>query len=99
MGRGKAEDVNRAVSAAKAAFNDWSNKTGAERAVFLRKIADLVKQEKSNLAKYESIDMGKPLPETEWDMDDVAGTFEFCLFFISDHFCYLFYYFSKSLHV
>lgn len=34
-------------------------------------------RKKSELAKLEAIDSGKPLDEAAWDMDDVAGCFEF----------------------
>ncbi|KAJ0597459.1 putative betaine-aldehyde dehydrogenase [Helianthus annuus] len=34
-------------------------------------------EKKSKLAKLEAIDCGKPLEETAWDMDDVAGCFEY----------------------
>ena len=36
-----------------------------------------IKQRKSELAVLETRDMGKPIAEAEWDMDDVAGCFEF----------------------
>ncbi|KAM0850565.1 hypothetical protein ACQ4PT_052998 [Festuca glaucescens] len=34
-------------------------------------------ERKSDLARLESLDCGKPLDETAWDMDDVAGCFEY----------------------
>ena len=34
-----------------------------------------VKEKKSLLARLETMDMGKPIAEAEWDMDDVAGCF------------------------
>ena len=36
-----------------------------------------VKERKSELARLETSDMGKPIAEAEWDMDDVAGCFEY----------------------
>ncbi|KAF0899264.1 hypothetical protein E2562_015920 [Oryza meyeriana var. granulata] len=38
---------------------------------------DLIIERKSDLARLESLDCGKPLDESAWDMDDVAGCFEY----------------------
>ncbi|DBA85159.1 TPA: hypothetical protein ACH3X2_005875 [Trebouxia sp. C0005] len=74
-----AEDVDKAVSTALSTFKSgaWSKSTGAHRAKFLRAIAEKVKEKKPDLAKLETTDMGKPIQEAEWDMDDVAGCFEY----------------------
>ncbi|KAL4425584.1 hypothetical protein ABPG75_009600 [Micractinium tetrahymenae] len=74
-----AEDVDAAVEAAAAAVaaRQWTTSTGAHRARFLRAIADKVKERKAQLAQLETRDMGKPIAESEWDMDDVAGCFEY----------------------
>ncbi|XP_021900854.1 betaine aldehyde dehydrogenase 1, chloroplastic [Carica papaya] len=76
------EDVEVAVAAARRAFirnkgEDWSKASGAVRAKYLRAIAAKVTERKSQLAKLEAIDCGKPLDEAAWDMDDVAGCFEY----------------------
>lgn len=74
-----AEDVDAAVQAAVAAVQakQWTTSTGAHRASYLRKIAHLVKERKAALARLETLNMGKPIAEAEWDMDDVAGCFEY----------------------
>jgi betaine-aldehyde dehydrogenase len=76
------EDVDAAVKAAKDAFyrnkgQDWAKASGKHRATFLRAIAKRVAERKSELAKLESIDCGKPIDEAEWDLDDVSGCFEY----------------------
>ncbi|MED6170609.1 Aminoaldehyde dehydrogenase 2, peroxisomal [Stylosanthes scabra] len=76
------EDVDAAVAAAKRAVNrnkgnDWSTASGAHRARYLRAIAAKVIERKDQLAKLEALDCGKPLDEAAWDIDDVAGCFEF----------------------
>lgn len=76
------EDVEIAVQAARAAFarnngQDWSRASGAFRAKYLRAIAAKVTEKKAYLAELEAVDCGKPLDEAEWDMDDVAGCFEY----------------------
>jgi betaine-aldehyde dehydrogenase len=72
-------DVDLAVKAARKAFDEgvWPRMRGAERARFLRAIADKVREKKDFLARLEVRDNGKPLPEAAWDMDDVAGCFDF----------------------
>ncbi|XP_076959562.1 betaine aldehyde dehydrogenase, chloroplastic-like [Bidens hawaiensis] len=77
-----AEDVNIAVEAARKALKcnggkDWASASGAHRAKYLRAIAAKILEKKSELAKLEAIDCGKPLEEAAWDMDDVAGCFEY----------------------
>lgn len=70
-------DVDAAVQAAKTAFASWGKTMGAARAVFLRGIAEGVRSRKEDLARLEVLQNGKPLPEALWDMDDVAGCFDY----------------------
>ncbi|XP_077237898.1 aminoaldehyde dehydrogenase 2, peroxisomal-like [Tasmannia lanceolata] len=79
---GTSEDVELAVEAARKALSrnkggDWSRASGAFRAKYLRAIASKITERKSELAKLEALDCGKPLDEAAWDMDDVAGCFEY----------------------
>lgn len=55
----------------------WGKTTGAHRASILRKIAEAVRDRRGELATTESLDMGKPIDEAEWDMDDVATCFDY----------------------
>ena len=74
-----APDIDKAAKAARAAFDNgpWPKMSGAERARYLRAIADKIIEKKDFLARLEVRDNGKPLPEAAWDMDDVAGCFQF----------------------
>lgn len=56
------EDVERAVLAARAAFEDgpWSKMSGAQRGKSLWKVADLIDQYADELAELEVLDNGKP---------------------------------------
>jgi len=56
-----ADDVADAVSAAKKAFKDWSERSPENRAVILNRIADLIDRDLDKLAMAESVDNGKPL--------------------------------------
>ncbi|XP_044484811.1 betaine aldehyde dehydrogenase 2, mitochondrial-like [Mangifera indica] len=77
-----ADDVELAVDVARKALarnkgKDWASAPGAVRAKYLRAIAAKVTERKSELAKLEAIDSGKPLEEAAWDIDDAAGCFEY----------------------
>jgi len=56
------EDVNRAVAAARRAFDDgrWSGLPAAQRERIILKLADLIEAHAEELAELESIDNGKP---------------------------------------
>src|SRR6185436_19899300 len=58
-----AEDVDRAVAAAKAAFEDgpWSQTTAQERGRVLFRLAEKIRQNTAMLAELESRNTGKPI--------------------------------------
>jgi betaine-aldehyde dehydrogenase len=55
------EDVNRAVSAARAAFDGWSNTTPGERAAAMLKLADAIEEHAEEISELESDNAGKPI--------------------------------------
>src|SRR5688500_1816185 len=55
-----AEDVDRAVAAARGAFEDWAAKTPGERSLALLKIADAIEENAEEIADLESANAGKP---------------------------------------
>ncbi len=76
---GTAEDVNRAVAAAKNAFENgpWASSTAQDRGRVLFKLADAVRQNTLALAELECRNSGKPIVEAEYDIGDVATCFEY----------------------
>jgi betaine-aldehyde dehydrogenase len=74
-----AEDVNGAVAAAKAAFENgpWASTTAQERGRVLFRLADKIRQNTAMLAELESRNTGKPIVEAEYDIADVATCFEY----------------------
>lgn len=74
-----APDADAAVAAARAAFDHgpWPRMTGKERAVYLRAMAQGIRDRLPELARLEVRDNGKPLPEAEWDLGDAAGCFDY----------------------
>jgi acyl-CoA reductase-like NAD-dependent aldehyde dehydrogenase len=59
----QAEDVDRAVGAAREAFPAWRDLTPDKRARILLRVAEIVEEEQERLAKIESHDVGKPIRE------------------------------------
>ncbi|HTJ69051.1 MAG TPA: aldehyde dehydrogenase family protein [Actinospica sp.] len=72
-----AADVDRAVAAARAAYDKvWSRMPGTERAKYLFRIARIIQERARELAVLESIDNGKPIRETrDVDVPLVAAHF------------------------
>jgi acyl-CoA reductase-like NAD-dependent aldehyde dehydrogenase len=74
-----AEDVDRAVRAADAAFKTgpWSKMTPTQRGKCLRRLAELLADKSESLGRTESIDTGKMLKETRWQAKYIAEFFQF----------------------
>ncbi|WP_306964408.1 aldehyde dehydrogenase family protein [Streptomyces afghaniensis] len=69
-------DVDRAVQAARKAFEKWSALPGSERAKFLFRIARIIQERSRELAVLETLDNGKPIKETrDADLPLVAAHF------------------------
>lgn len=73
VARGKVEDVNAAVSSARAAFErgDWSQASPAARKQVLNAFAALMEQHHEELALLETLDTGKPIRHSL--RDDIPG--------------------------
>ena len=74
---GDSAAVDQAVTAAAAAFQSWSQTSGAERGAILRKIAAGAQASREQLMHLQSSNNGKPLFEAAIDVDDVIATFEY----------------------
>ncbi|MEY2248958.1 aldehyde dehydrogenase family protein [Streptomyces sp. BF23-18] len=69
-------DVDRAVKAARKAFQKWSALPGSERAKYLFRIARIIQERSRELAVLETLDNGKPIKETrDADLPLVAAHF------------------------
>lgn len=73
VARGKKADVDRAVQAARSAFErgDWSQASPAQRKAVLNKFADLMEAHCEELALLETLDTGKPIRHSL--RDDIPG--------------------------
>lgn len=78
VAEGGASDVDRAVAAARAAFDDWSRMDPAERRSILYRIADGIDARQDELAAWETRDVGKPITAARTkDMPRSATNFRF----------------------
>ena len=77
--RGTKEDVDEAVQAAQKAFRSeaWRKVKPHERGDLLQAIADKLEANRDELAKLESLDVGKPLKQGYADVDAAIRYFRF----------------------
>jgi acyl-CoA reductase-like NAD-dependent aldehyde dehydrogenase len=74
-----AEDVGRAVDAAKRAWAEWQAKTPKDRMELLLALADVIDEHGEELARLESLNVGKPW----WVAKDEPGAMSDCLRFFA----------------
>ncbi len=79
VAEGDAEDVDRAVAAARRAFDDrrWADQPPAARKRVLLRLAELIREHLDELALLESLDVGKPIRDAlRVDVPSAATTFQ-----------------------
>src|SRR4051812_22201953 len=79
VARSNAEDADRAVATAKAAFegNAWRALTASERGALLNKLAGLIRANVDMLAMAESRDNGKTITETRGQVRNLAEWYQY----------------------
>jgi 1-pyrroline dehydrogenase len=75
--RGDAADVDRAVAAARAAFDSWSQTTPAERASALYAFADAIEKDSETLSGIEQANVGKPKGTADFDVEFTVDNVRF----------------------
>jgi betaine-aldehyde dehydrogenase len=73
------EHVEKAIKAARKAFDEgpWPRMAAADRAAFLFKVADKIDENAEELAELETLNGGKPLRESKYDVADAAACFRY----------------------
>ncbi|MFD5630233.1 aldehyde dehydrogenase family protein [Streptomyces sp. NPDC127072] len=73
------QDTVDAIAAARRAFDEgpWPRTSANERGDLLLRVADLLVRDKEALARAESLDTGKRLVESEYDIDDIVNCFRY----------------------
>jgi betaine-aldehyde dehydrogenase len=76
---GTARDAEVAIRAARKAFDDgpWASTTAADRAALLFKLADAIDKHRDEFARIDTLNNGKPLRESEYDVIDAANCFRY----------------------
>lgn len=74
-----AADAEAAIAAAREAFDDgpWPHTSTQERGALLGRVADLLERDTAIIARAESLDTGKRLVESEYDVADVVSVFRY----------------------
>jgi len=78
VGEGRAEDIDRAVAAARAAAPAWAATSAADRGRLLMRLADAIDSDSDALALLETRDTGHPLRDTTvLDVPRTAATYRY----------------------
>ena len=79
VAEGTAEDAERAIRAAREAFDNgpWRDSLALDRAKLLFRLAEKIDENATELSRIETLNNGKPLRETEYDMADAANCFRY----------------------
>ena len=77
VARCQKENVERAIAAARSALPGWKRMPVRERFVLLSKVAAGIRTDAEELARLDSLDVGKPLSQAKSDVDLAARYFEF----------------------
>lgn len=73
---GGEEETNQAIDAAHAAFGTWSKETAYTRSNLLKRLNDLMLENKEELAQIMTQEMGKPIQESRGEVDYAASFIE-----------------------
>lgn len=72
----KGYETKEAIQAADDAFNEWSDLTAYERAMYLQNWFKLIHENKSEIAALMTLEMGKPINESMGEIDYAASFVE-----------------------
>lgn len=73
---GGEEEANEAIDAAYDAFQMWSKTTAYERAIYLKRLYELMIEHRDELAKTMTMEMGKPINESIGEVTSAAAFLE-----------------------
>ena len=70
------EDVNKALLSAQKGLDVWKKTSPWQRSYILRRIADKMREKQNVLAKWMTLEMGKPLNEAKGEVNGAADIYE-----------------------
>jgi len=71
-----AEEIDHALDAAQRTFPLWRGTSAYDRAVLLRKAANLLRERADKIAQLISLEQGKPIAESMWEVLATADVFD-----------------------
>ena len=74
--KASSSDIEKALVSAEKGFNIWKKFSPWNRAVIIRKIADLIRKKEKELSKWMTLETGKPLAEGFAEVSASADIFE-----------------------
>ncbi|MDD2466370.1 MAG: aldehyde dehydrogenase family protein [Desulfobulbus sp.] len=79
VAEGDREDARLAITAARKAFDQgaWPQMPASQRGEMVYNLGILIEEKAEELAQLESLDTGKTVEESRWDMADIAGIFKY----------------------
>jgi betaine-aldehyde dehydrogenase len=79
VAEGTKEDAERAILGAHQAFYEgpWGESSALDRAKLLFRLAEKIDENATELSRIETLNNGKPLRETEYDVTDAANCFRY----------------------
>jgi len=79
VAEGTRDDAKRAIASARAAFDDgpWRDVSALDRARLLNRLADKIDARAAEFARIDTLNNGKPLRESEYDVADAANCFRY----------------------
>jgi betaine-aldehyde dehydrogenase len=79
VAEGTREDAERAIKSAHGAFYDgpWRDMTAQDRSRLLARVGDKIEEYGAELSRIDTLNNGKPLRETQYDVTDAANCFRY----------------------
>jgi betaine-aldehyde dehydrogenase len=79
VAEGSALDADRAIRAARTAFDEgpWGETTAQDRAKLLNRVADKIDEYAREFVELDTLNNGKPVRESEYDVADAANCFRY----------------------
>ena len=70
------QDIEQVLNSAEKGFETWKNISPWERSKIIRRISELIRDRKNTLAKWLTLEVGKPIKESEAEVNGAADIFE-----------------------
>src|SRR5690606_15402180 len=70
---GGSRETKEAIAAADTAFQEWKNTTAFDRAQYMKKVSELMRERAEDLAKTITMEMGKPINEARREVNSAIN--------------------------